>query len=117
MHLPEATVLLDQEGEVNTCPVNTKHLYNICTMLDQRRRRWATLAHCWFEVWRSLRRWSNVQSYTCYIGPDYRPCEKSRPQSLKPVLASTQNAGAHFSPADETLAQPYTSTGEMSRLC
>ena len=21
-------------------PVNTKHLYNICTMLDQRRRRW-----------------------------------------------------------------------------
>ena len=21
--------------------VNTKHLYNICTMLDQRRRRWA----------------------------------------------------------------------------
>ena len=22
-------------------PVNTKHLYNICTMLDQRRRRWA----------------------------------------------------------------------------
>ena len=22
-------------------PGNTKHLYNICTMLDQRRRRWA----------------------------------------------------------------------------
>ena len=22
-------------------PVNTKHLYNSCTMLDQRRRRWA----------------------------------------------------------------------------
>ena len=22
-------------------PVHTKHLYNICTMLDQRRRRWA----------------------------------------------------------------------------
>ena len=21
-------------------PVNTKHLYDICTMLDQRRRRW-----------------------------------------------------------------------------
>ena len=26
---------------VNTIPVNKKHLYNICTMLDQRRRRWA----------------------------------------------------------------------------
>ena len=24
-------------------PVNTKHLCNICTMLDQRRRRWPTL--------------------------------------------------------------------------
>ena len=24
-----------------TIPLSTKHLYNICTMLDQRRRRWA----------------------------------------------------------------------------
>ena len=24
-----------------TIPVSTKHLYNMCTMLDQRRRRWA----------------------------------------------------------------------------
>ena len=24
-----------------TCPVNTKHLYDIFTMLDQHRRRWA----------------------------------------------------------------------------
>ena len=24
-------------------PANTKHLYNICTMLDQRRRRWANV--------------------------------------------------------------------------
>ena len=27
-----------------TILVNTKHLYNICTMLDQRRRRWADVA-------------------------------------------------------------------------
>ena len=26
---------------VATIPVNTKHFYNICTMLDQRRKRWA----------------------------------------------------------------------------
>ena len=26
-------------------PVNRKHLYNICTMLDQRRRRWAVVVH------------------------------------------------------------------------
>ena len=24
-------------------PANTKHLHNICTMLDQRRRRWANV--------------------------------------------------------------------------
>ena len=24
-------------------PANTKHLYNICAMLDQRRRRWANI--------------------------------------------------------------------------
>ena len=39
------------DGDKNDCvqirgspriyPVNTKHLCNICTMLDQRRRRWA----------------------------------------------------------------------------
>ena len=28
-------------------PANTKHLYNICTMLDQRRRRWAELYECY----------------------------------------------------------------------
>ena len=26
---------------VNKVPANTKHLYNIYTMMDQRRRRWA----------------------------------------------------------------------------
>ena len=32
-------------------PANTKHLYNICTMLDQRRRRWADVVQMlckWF---------------------------------------------------------------------
>ena len=27
--------------QIRENPANTKHLYNICTMLDQRRRRWA----------------------------------------------------------------------------
>ena len=31
------------------CPVNTKHLYNICTMLDQRRRRWADVAQVLYK--------------------------------------------------------------------
>ena len=30
-------------------PVNTKHLYNICTMLDQRRRRWADVVQMLYE--------------------------------------------------------------------
>ena len=28
---------------------NTKHLYNICTMLDQRRRRWADVAQMLYK--------------------------------------------------------------------
>ena len=31
------------EKSKHTHPVNAKHLYNICTMLDQRRRRWADI--------------------------------------------------------------------------
>ena len=30
-------------------PVNTKHVYNICTMLDQRRRRWANVVQMLFK--------------------------------------------------------------------
>ena len=30
--------------------VNTNHFYNICTMLDQRRRCWATLNKCYANV-------------------------------------------------------------------
>ena len=33
-------------------PVNTKQLYNICAMLDQRRRRWADVAQ---------------RSYKCFV--------------------------------------------------
>ena len=35
-------------------PVNTKHLYNICTMLDQRRRRWSNVVQMLYKfccVW------------------------------------------------------------------
>ena len=30
-------------------PVNTKHLYNICTMLNQRRRRWADVVQMLYK--------------------------------------------------------------------
>ena len=32
------------------CPVNTEHLYNICTMLNQRRRRWADVVQILYNV-------------------------------------------------------------------
>ena len=37
---PERRFLYSSEWHI---PVNVKHLYNICTMLDQRRRRWADI--------------------------------------------------------------------------
>ena len=30
-------------------PANTKHMYNICTMLDQRRRRWADVVQMLYK--------------------------------------------------------------------
>ena len=30
-------------------PVNTKHLYNVCAMLDQRRRRWADVVQMLYK--------------------------------------------------------------------
>ena len=39
--MPASCVLV--LGRVHSMPVNTKHLWNICTMLDQRRRRWANI--------------------------------------------------------------------------
>ena len=35
--------------EFDTSPANTKHLYNICTMLDQRRRRWADVVQMLYK--------------------------------------------------------------------
>ena len=38
------TEMITQESPLDTrpaSPANTKHFYNICIMLDQRRRRWA----------------------------------------------------------------------------
>ena len=36
-------------GPINNYPANTKHLYNICTMLDQRRRRWYDVVHMLYK--------------------------------------------------------------------
>ena len=55
-------------GSVN--PVNTKHLYNICTLLDQRRRRWANniqmFCVCW-EVGYRMQLRSVIFRYTVYF--------------------------------------------------
>ena len=70
-HRPMLVNLARCDGEwprQGHCPVNTKHLYNICTMLDQRRRRWAdfvqmlykcfVFAGCWLPSFWILRKLS-----------------------------------------------------------
>ena len=37
------------EGRKHSLPANTKHLYDICTMLDQRRRRWADVVQMLYK--------------------------------------------------------------------
>ena len=41
---------MDYNVHVQAYPANTKHLYNICTMLDRRRRRWADVVQCYTNV-------------------------------------------------------------------
>ena len=51
-------------------PVNTKHLYNIYTMLDQRRRRWADVVYM-------LYKWSVLAGYVhlhSSVKPKYSNC-------------------------------------------
>ena len=42
-------LLLFAQSRHNAYPANTKHLYNICTMLDQRRRRWADVVQMLYK--------------------------------------------------------------------
>ena len=41
--------LVNLVEEHQAIPVNTKHLYNICTKLDQRRRRWADVVQMLYK--------------------------------------------------------------------
>ena len=69
------------------CPVNTKHLYNFCTMLDQRRRRWADVVQmlCKCLVFTG---WRLTDFHLCTAGLldhlVYRDCDHhgSRPDTL-----------------------------------
>ena len=47
----------------DTIPANTKHLYNICTMLDQRKRRWADVVQ---------------MLYKCFVFAGIRVCDLVR---------------------------------------
>ena len=49
-------------------PANTKHLYNIYTMLDQRRRRWAALYKCYTNGLCLLDNLLvDLPSFVCYV--------------------------------------------------
>ena len=77
-------------------PVNTKHLYNICTMLGQRRRRWPNVVQMLYKCfvfagnsswsgiaycWRRLQADTNPVSDKCWIsaaGASQYPFSSSR---------------------------------------
>ena len=49
--------------EVSLYPANTKHLDNICTVLVQRRRRWADVVQCLYNVcvcWVCTQKYPNI---------------------------------------------------------
>ena len=76
--------MMAPRGIINVNPVNAKHLYNICTMLDQRRRRWADVVQMLYKyfvfaektiifilstgIWH-FEKWLNLNSLSwhCYI--------------------------------------------------
>ena len=71
-------------------PANTKHLYNICTMLNQRRRRWADVVQMLYKcfVFARRRRWADVVKMLCkcFVFAGYTAL-----QSQKAVLAYLQS--------------------------
>ena len=52
-----------EDSTLSNIPANTKHLYNICAMLDHRRRRWADVVQM-FCV-------SSVAYYLIVLKTDY----------------------------------------------
>ena len=65
----------------NNIPVNTKHLCNICTMLDQRRRRWA-------DVVRMLYKCFVFAGIPCVCGSPWTPTSTAQ-QSKHPTLSTS----------------------------
>ena len=51
----------------NTYPASARYLYNICTILDQRLRRWSNIVRILYD--QRLRRWSNIVHilYKCFV--------------------------------------------------
>ena len=93
-----------------TYPVNAKHLYNICTMLDQRRRRWADVVQMLYKcfvITRYLANW------------EWRICRMTESSYHRPLFCCCSNRGRipyihslpansnHFSISDRSLLERY----------
>ena len=50
-------------------PVSAKHLYNICTMLDQRRRRWTDVVQMLYKILCWLGRPARLRANAFHVGP------------------------------------------------
>ena len=72
-------------------PVNTKHLYNICTMLDQRRRRWADVVQILYKcsVFAGLPSALNNLTYFLVVGRNRDILYRLNNYSRTPPLLST----------------------------
>ena len=55
-------------------PASTKHLYNICTMLGQRRRRWAAVVQMLYKcfVFTGMCIWSEIHKAMLFISDKIR---------------------------------------------
>ena len=110
-------------------PVSTKHLYNICTMWDLRRRRWADVVQMLYECFafarKSVLRSINVGLSLAHrlgrwpsIKPTLGPCSclLRRDHDLSSKHNTLKQCWCNVGPSSSTLGQHYANIGLASRL-
>ena len=87
----DGTRLLRYSAKCSAGPVNTTHLYSICTMLDQRRRRLADVVLILYKcfVLTGRRQWKPfcmaTRSKQCYKSPPFLHCIKLQTLQVKAI--------------------------------
>ena len=79
--LPSCSLIL-AEYQLGHNPVNTKHLYNICTMLDQRRRRWADVVQMLYKCFASAGKVINITGVIVFTNWCVHPVNRFNPNYM-----------------------------------